>query len=89
MKKDLLAKAVRLAHKTTVKPHKVVIAAPKQIKAAAPEMMSERLYLRVTPSQMQALLRHVPKGSHISELLRNLLVDFLTKTAHAKTRTKT
>lgn len=87
MKKDLLAKAVRLAKKTSVQPMKAVVAAPKQIKPVA-QFMTERLYLRVTPDQMAAIRRHVPKGTHISELLRSLVVDFLTQHAHDKIRRK-
>lgn len=62
MKKDIFAKAVRLADKSKVRPEKIVVAAPRQIaKKPAPEYMSERLYLRVTPTQYKQVLAHVPK----------------------------
>lgn len=53
MKKDIMAKAIRLADKTKARPEKVVIAQPKSAqlfaKKPAPQVFSERLYTRVTP----------------------------------------
>ena len=53
MKKDILAKAIRLADKTKARPEKVVISQPKSAelfaKKPAAKVLSERLYTRVTP----------------------------------------
>ena len=55
MKKDILAKAMRLAEKSTVKPHKVVVAAPRQLVKPVADVLSERLYVRISRSEMQRL----------------------------------
>lgn len=53
MKKDIMAKAIRLADKTKARPEKVVIAKPKHAelftKKPAATVLSERLYTRLTP----------------------------------------
>ena len=53
MKKDIMAKAIRLADKTKARPEKVVIAQPKSAERFAKKppakVLSERLYTRVTP----------------------------------------
>lgn len=52
MKKDTMAKAVRLADKTKARPEKVVIAKPKsaQLFTTKPDaqVLSKRLYTRLT-----------------------------------------
>jgi hypothetical protein len=60
MRKDILAKALRYADKSTVKPQKAIVASPRQIKTVA-ETLSHRLYTRITPTEfrrMQAVLGH-------------------------------
>ena len=85
MKKDLLAKAMRLADKSTVKPHKVVVAAPKQlIKKPLADVLSERLYTRISKSEMRRLKAQVGRGRSISELLRELVCTYLDKNHHEK-----
>lgn len=50
MKKDIMAKAIRLADKTKARPEKVVISQPKSAelfaKKPAAKFLSERLYTR-------------------------------------------
>jgi hypothetical protein len=52
MKKDIMAKAIRLADKTKARPDKVVIAKPANAmfaKKPAAQVLSERVYTRLTP----------------------------------------
>ena len=79
MRKDILAKAVRLADKTTVKPNKAVMASPKQIKKM-PEVYSHRLYTRITAKQAKRLAKLI--GVPVSTLLRDLLIQYLDKNDH-------
>ena len=89
MKKDILAKAMRLADKSTVKPHKIVVAAPKQlIKKPVADILSERIYTRISKSEMRRLQEHVDHTKPISMLLRQLLCDYLDKNHHEKPRKK-
>ena len=89
MKKDILAKAMRLADKSTVKPHKIVVAAPKQlIKKPVADILSERLYTRISKSEMRRLQEHVDPTKPISMLLRQLLCDYLDKNHHEKPQKK-
>jgi len=76
MKKDILAKAIRLADKSPARPEKVVVANPKAIKAI-PETLSHRLYTRITPSEFKRLTRIHGTTTPVSELLRDLLLDYL------------
>ena len=57
MKKSILAKAVRLADKTKARPEKVVITAPQSLFAKKPaaQVMSERIYTRLTKGEMARL----------------------------------
>jgi hypothetical protein len=84
MKKDILAKAMRLADKSTVKPHMVVVAAPRQLVKPTADIYSERLYARITPAEMRRLERVVGTKIPYSQLLRELLADYLDKHAHEK-----
>jgi hypothetical protein len=81
MRKDILAKAVRLADRSTkARPETVVVAKPGQFaKKPASELMSERLYTRIKPSEMKRLTAHIGNGAHASELLRDLLLKYLDK----------
>ncbi len=91
MKKDILAKAVRLADKSKARPEKVVISKPANTlfaKKPAAEIMSERLYTRVTPREMKRLKAHVGTMYPISELIRTLVIEYLDKNSHDKPRKK-
>lgn len=82
MKKDILKKAIRLADKRGVRPEKVVIAKPASTQFAkkpAAEIMSERLYTRITPREMKRLKARLGNSQRVSELLRELLLDHLDK----------
>ena len=81
MRKDILAKAVRLADKSTVKPEKAVMAKPKSIKPV-PEILSHRLYTRITPSEAKRLARTIGDMFPVSALLRDLLLQYLDKKHH-------
>lgn len=83
MKKDILAKAVRLADKSKTRPERVVVSKPGQFaKKPASELMSQRLYTRIKPSEMKRLKTHIGTGAHASELLRDLLLQYLDKNTH-------
>jgi hypothetical protein len=82
MRKDILAKAIRLADKSPARPEKVVVASPKTM----PEKMSERLYTRITPTEAKRLKRIHGEMTPISELLRELLLDYLDRNEHDKGR---
>jgi len=85
MKKDILAKAIRLADKRAVRPEKVVVAKPTStlfVKKPASQIMSERLYTRITPGEMRRLKATVGTMIPTSELLRKLLMDYLDKHSH-------
>jgi hypothetical protein len=80
MKKDILAKAVRLADKSKARPDKVVISKPTKGTLAqkpAAEIMSERLYTRVTPREMKRLKARIGDMLPTSALLRDLLIQYL------------
>ena len=77
MKKDTLAKAVRLADKSTVRPETVVISKPSIAKKPMPEIMSERVYARLTPREMKRLKSCIGSMFPISELIRDLLTQYL------------
>jgi len=90
MKKDILKKAIRLADKRAVRPEKVVIASPSLASGKTPastlfakkpaaEIMSERLYTRITPREMKRLKACLGSSQRVSELLRELLLDYLDK----------
>ena len=64
MRKDILAKAVRLADKSKARPDKVVIGKPAPtlfVKKPPAQVRSERLHTRLTPSEMQRLKGHLGK----------------------------
>lgn len=82
MKKDILKKAIHLADRRGVRPEKVVIAKPPRslfVRKPAAEIMSERLYTRITPREMKRLTAHLKGSQRVSELLRELLLDHLDK----------
>ena len=82
MKKDILAKAVRLADKTKARPEKVVIAKPTTglfTKKPAAEVLSERLYTRLTKAEKKRLMARIGTMFPISELLRDLVIQYLDK----------
>jgi hypothetical protein len=82
MKKDILAKAIHLADKSRVRPEKVVVAKPTStlfVKKSAADTLSERLYTRLTPREMKRLRARVGTMFPISELLRNLVIQYLDK----------
>lgn len=82
MKKDILAKAIRLADKSHVRPEKVVVSKPMNtlfVKKPAAKMLSERLYTRLTPAEMKRLKARVGTMLPISELLRGLVLQYLDK----------
>jgi hypothetical protein len=83
MKADILAKAVRLADKSKTRPENVVIAKPAAFtKKPVALVLSERLYTRVTPSEMKRLHATVGTMFPVSTLLRDLLIQYLDKTDH-------
>ena len=71
MKKTLFDKAIQLADRKTIQPDVVVVTTPK------PEVMSERLYTRITPTEMKRLKARVGTTFPTSTLLRNLLIQYL------------
>ncbi len=80
MKKDILAKAIRLADKTKARPEKVVISKPASnlfVKKPTALVLSERLYTRVTPAEMKRLKARIGDMFPVSELLRDLLTQYL------------
>ena len=82
MRKDILAKAVRLADKSKARPEKVVIGKPANklfVKKPTAEIMSARLYTRITPREMKQLKARIGKMIPVSELLRDLLIQYLDK----------
>jgi hypothetical protein len=82
MKADILAKAIRLADKSHVRPEKVVISKPPStlfVKKPAAQTLSERLYTRVTPAEMKRLKARVGTMLPISELLRGLVMHYLDR----------
>lgn len=79
-KKDILAKAIRLADKKKARPEKVVISKPASTlfqKKPAAEMLSERLYTRITPAEMKRLKARIGTMFTVSELLRDLVIQYL------------
>lgn len=82
MKKDILAKAVRLADKTKARPEKVVIAKPAShlfVKKPAAQVLSERLYTRLTKAEKKRLMATIGEMFPISALLRDLVIQYLDK----------
>jgi hypothetical protein len=82
MKKDILAKAVRLADKTKARPEKVVIAKPATglfVKKPVAQVLSERLYTRLTKAEKKRLMATIGEMFPISELLRDLVIQYLDK----------
>lgn len=80
MKKDILANAVRLADKSTIRPDKAVIAKPSSglfVKKPAADLLSERLYTRITKAEKRRLMARM--GIPVSELLRELVLQYLDK----------
>ena len=80
---------MRLADKSKARPEKVVIGKPTNTlftKKPVAEILSERLYTRLTPREMKRLKAHVSDGTPISELLRTLVTDYLDKNSHEKSR---
>jgi hypothetical protein len=89
MKKDILAKAIRLADKSKARPDKVVIGKPTfPFRKPAAQVLSERLYTRLTPGEMKRLKAHVGTTDPISTLLRTLVLDYLDKNDHDQPRRK-
>ena len=78
MKKDILAKAVRLADKSKARPDKVVIGKPTPAaKKPVVPILSERLYTRITPAEMMRLKARIGDMIPTSTLLRELLTQYL------------
>lgn len=80
-KKAILAKAIHLADKKKAQPEKVVIARATTTfqKKPAAEVLSERLYTRITPGEMKRLKARIGTMIPVSELLRDLLIQYLDK----------
>ena len=57
-------------------------------KNPAAKILSERLYTRLTPSEMQRLKDCVGSVNPLSELLRTLNLDYLDKQPHEQTSRK-
>ena len=78
MRKDILAKAVRLADKSKARPDKVVIGKPAAAnKKPIVPVLSERLYTRISPAEMKRLNARIGEMISVSTLLRSLLTDYL------------
>ncbi len=78
MKKDILAKAVRLADKSKDRPDKVGIGKPAAAnKKPVVQVLSERLYTRISPAEMKRLNARIGEMISVSTLLRSLLTDYL------------
>jgi hypothetical protein len=84
-KNDILKRAVKLADKSKVRAANVVVAHPKQIKTV-PEILSHRLYTRITPSEAKRLDKRIGTMVPISALLRDLLLQYLDKKDHEHKR---
>jgi hypothetical protein len=83
MKADILAKAVRLADKSKTRPENVVVAKPTPFaKKPAALVLSERLYTRVTPSELKRLHATIGTMFPVSALLRDLLIQYLDNNDH-------
>ena len=90
MNKDILAKALRLADRSTVKPHSAVVASPAQLAKTQPaNILSERIGTRITKHEYERLKACTDDTHPISVLLRTLLVDYLDKQNHSHGRKKT
>jgi hypothetical protein len=77
MKKDILVKAVRLADKNKARPEKVVISKPSSrlfVKKPAAQLLSERLYTRLTKAEKKLLMERIGTMLPISEVLRDLVI---------------
>jgi hypothetical protein len=82
MKKDILVKAVRLADKNKARPEKVVISKPSSrlfVKKPAAQLLSERLYTRLTKAEKKLLMERIGTMLPISEVLRDLVIEYLGK----------
>ena len=89
-KTDILAKAIRLADKRAVRPESVVISKPPVAKTKpAAEILSARLYTRITPGEMRRLRARIGTVFTVSELLRVLLNQYLDKQDDSHGRKKT
>ena len=92
MRKDILAKAVRLADKSKARPDKVVIGKPTPtlfVKKPPAQVRSERLHTRLTPSEMQRLKGHLGKTLTLAELARDIVIQYLDNTDRPHGRKKT
>ena len=91
MRKDILAKAVRLADKSKARPDKVVIGKPAStlfVKKPPAQVRSERLHTRLTPSEMQRLKDRLGKTLTLAELARDIIIQYLDNTDHPHGRKK-
>ena len=52
------------------------------VKKPAADIMSERIYTRLTPREMKRLKARIGKMFPISELIRDLLAQYLDKKNH-------
>ena len=90
MRKDILAKAVRLADKSKARPDKVVIGKPvASTKKPVVPVLSERLYTRISPAEMKRLNARIGTMISVSTLLRSLLTDYLDNQDKLHGRKKT
>lgn len=78
MNTDKFAKAVRMADKTKARPDKVVITSATTNTKPPTQVLSARLYTRITPSEMRRFQARVGNGSQ-SAVLRDLVLDFLAR----------
>ena len=98
MRKDILAKAVRLADKSRARPDKVVISSPSLASGKTPiaatkkpivPILSERLYTRISPAEMKRLKARIGDMFPTSTLLRDLLTEYLDNQDKLHGRKKT
>jgi hypothetical protein len=89
MRKHILTKAIKMADISKTNPGAVVITKPGQFaKKPAAQVLSERLYTRLTPGEMRRLKDCVGTVNPLSEFLRTLVLDYLDKQPHEQTRKK-
>ena len=90
MRKDILAKAVRLADKSKARPEEVVIGKPiAATKKPIVPILSERLYTRISPAEMKRLKARIGDMFPTSTLLRDLLNEYLDNQDKLHGRKKT
>ena len=92
MRKDILAKAIRLADKSKARPDKVVIGKPASAhfsKKPPALVRSERLHTRLTKSEMKRLKAHLGKPLTLAELARDIVIEYLDNTDRKHGRKKT